>query len=268
VPWLFGEAMDIGGRSEQQDRARVFSGADDTHLAVVADGMGGHASGAAAAQAVIDAAERHFLSTDTTDPRTFLENVCLEAHRAINAIGRDDELSPGSTCVILYVRGPEAYWVHIGDGRLYHFRDGELLSRTQDHSVVQLMLEQGRIGEGEASGHALRNQIYMRLGGAKPPEPEFGCLAVEPNDAFLLCSDGLWEHANGPAIQSIPSDGSVEDISTGLVRLARERAGSDGDNVSVVFARWLFDGSANEADANRARWHTRILQLGRKMLSR
>ena len=153
MPWQFSMASDIGGRSEQQDCLEMLSSdSGDTHLVVVADGMGGHRDGALAARTVIETARRHFNSGRTSDPQTFLQGLCLESHQAISDLGGNEQRSPGSTCVLLYLDGPEAYWAHVGDSRLYHFRNGKLLNLTQDHSVAQLMVSQGRL-TGNRRGH-------------------------------------------------------------------------------------------------------------------
>lgn len=241
MPWIFAAATDIGGRDEQQDRVGVFTRGRDVHLAVVADGMGGHADGAAAAQAVIDVAQQRLAATGAdSEPQQLLTEVCLEAHDAINGIaGEAIVLGAGCTCVLLYVDGLEAYWAHVGDGRLYHFRGSNLLTRTQDHSMLELLRERGSFSDDEAAGRALQHQIYMRLGGQNRPEPDFDCLAVEPLDTFVLCSDGFWELVNQNEMQTALLDsGDTECICERLIALARSRAGQDADNISLVLGRW------------------------------
>ena len=147
--------------------------------------------GALAAEKVIETAREHFHAGPTPDPGAFLEGLCLESHRAINNLGEDEQRSPGSTCVMLYLNGPEAYWAHVGDSRMYHFRGGELLNRTCDHSVAQLLVSEGRLNEADAASSPMQNQLYMRLGGNNMPIPELGASIVEDSEFFLLCSDGL-----------------------------------------------------------------------------
>jgi serine/threonine protein phosphatase PrpC len=238
MAWRFAEASSVGGRAEQQDRAEVFS-ANGAHLAVVADGMGGHENGAAAAQAVIDIAHESFIASDASEPRSFLESICHAAHDAITTLPNSEGLSAGSTCVLFYANGPEAYWIHVGDTRLYYFNEGQLLGRTRDHSLVQAMLDQGDIQEEKAVGHPMRNQIYMRLGGDKQPEPAFDCLALEDSAAFLLCTDGFWEMVEPEeAAATLTSTDSLGDAVHELVNRANERGGSDGDNISLIVAEW------------------------------
>ena len=246
MSWQFSMASDIGGRKEQQDCLdRLNLNGDNSHLVIVADGMGGHRDGALAARTVIETARHRLGSDKPSDPRAFLKSLCLESHQAINNLGGEDERSPGSTCILLYVNGPEAYWAHVGDSRLYHFRNGELVNRTQDHSVARLMVEQGRLKEGDTAVNALQNQLYMRLGGDKTPQPEFGASEIEPDDTFMLCSDGFWAYITPEEAVSILDDlPPDEDGAARLVAIAKERGGSRGDNISLALTRWVPEKSA------------------------
>jgi len=241
MSWQFSMASDIGGRKEQQDCLDKLSlNGSDTHLVIVADGMGGHRDGALAARMVVETARQRLSADQLSDPRAFLKSLCLESHQAINELGGNDERSPGSTCILLYVNGPEAYWAHVGDSRLYHFRNGELHNRTQDHSVAQLMVEQGRLQEGDVAGNPLQNQLYMRLGGDKTPQPEFGASEIEDDDIFMLCSDGFWAYITPEeAVSTLKQLPPEEDGAARLVAIARERGGSTGDNISLALTRWI-----------------------------
>lgn len=262
MPWQLSMASDIGGRSEQQDCLEILSSdCGDHHLVVVADGMGGHRDGALAARTVIETARRQFNAGQPSDPRTFLEQLCLEAHREIGALGADEARSPGSTCVALYLHGPEAYWAHVGDSRLYHFRKGGLINRTEDHSVAQLMVSQGRLKESDAAVSVLQNQLYMRLGGSERPEPEFGASEVEADDIFMLCSDGFWSSVEPQEVLATLGDLPVESASAAhLVETARERGGATGDNISLVVMRWLPDKAATHGSL--ARFFTMLMPDG------
>lgn len=249
MPWQFSMASDIGGRSEQQDRIDTLSSEHgDSHLVIVADGMGGHRDGALAAQAVIETARQHFNAGPAADPRAFLEDLCLESHKAINDLGADEQHSPGSTCVLLYLNGPEAYWAHVGDSRMYHFRGGKLLNRTRDHSVAQLMVAQGRLDEADVDSNALQNQLYMRLGGNNIPTPELGASAVDHSEFFMLCSDGFWAKVtHEEVVECLRKHPLQEDATRHLVEMARERGGSNGDNISLAITRW----DSGDARANK-----------------
>ncbi len=241
MSWKFDTAADIGGREEQQDRVRIVSRqSEDRHLVVVADGMGGHQDGALAAQAVAEAAEYQFRCVAEPDPIFFLKDLCAQAHQSINRLGGEGDRSAGSTCVFLYLDGPEAHWAHVGDSRLYHFRAGETLSATVDHSMLELLKADGRFDHGDAEEPGLRNQIYRRLGGQHAPDPDVGSTWVMSGDLFLLCSDGFWESvSSGEARSLLGSEPISEGCASSLVATARERGGDRGDNIGLALAQWL-----------------------------
>ncbi len=236
IRWQFGKASDLGGRTEQQDRVEILSDPKGgTHLLVLADGMGGHHNGALAAQAIVDTASRLFEGR-VEDPDGFLAELCVECHGALASIDGSGARSAGSTCVLLYLNAERAHWAHVGDSRLYLFRGGELIDRTFDHSVRRLMIEQGRVREGDPEAAALQNQLYMRLGGAQLPKPDLGFIEVKPGDLFMLCSDGAWAQIAPEEALAALSGRSPQQTAEHLAGLARERGGADGDNISIALA--------------------------------
>lgn len=238
MAWRFGICSDIGGREEQQDRAQIFAspGGSD-YLVVLADGMGGHHGGALAAQAVVESSSHLFEANGIDDPLADLETHCLRAHQAVTRLGEQGGQTPGSTCVMLYISGDEAYWAHVGDSRLYHYRNGKALNRTRDHSLVQLLVSRGELAEEEMASSPLQNQLYMRLGGKEIPRPELGSAEVQQGDAFLLCSDGFWESVAEDEVSAILGSDDLDEAVAQMVMEARKRGGSNGDNISVAIAQ-------------------------------
>jgi serine/threonine protein phosphatase PrpC len=239
MAWRFGIASDVGGRKTQQDRVAVLeTPASDDRLVVLADGMGGYRGGELAAQAVIDCARHAFETASVKDPLVFLEQLCARAHQAVQDIAPGEGQAPGSTCVLLYLSANEAHWVHVGDSRLYHLRKGKLLARTADHSVVQLLVAQGKIAEADVATSPLQNQLYMRLGGERQPNPDYGAAEVKQGDLFILCSDGLWQSVDSKELQVLVSADDTQVAVEQLVKIASERGGSGGDNISAALARF------------------------------
>jgi len=244
VPWKFQLATDIGGRAEQQDRAAVFSDrAAGHHLAVVADGMGGHRNGAEAAQVVLDVAQRELarFPAMSSHARAFVEHLCRVAHSEIQNLEGVGKSSPGSTCVFLYCCGAEAFWAHVGDSRLYHFRQGHQVLATVDHSLHELMASLRPDDTcAEKLGTICRSQIYMCLGGREQPQPDLGSTVALGNDLFLLCSDGFWDSVKAAeVVAAVRNRGLTNRCTRDLVALARERGGKKGDNVSLLVAQWV-----------------------------
>src|SRR5262245_53535082 len=109
MSWQFLSATDIGGRAEQQDRCTVLH-RDGVHLAIVADGVGGHGSGSQAAQTVLDVAEQAFREAAIDDPQEFLESLCRQAHAGVLALAPHADGRSCSTCVFLLLKDGEAHW--------------------------------------------------------------------------------------------------------------------------------------------------------------
>ena len=238
MTWQTASALTIGDREEQQDRAAIFHSEDrEARLLVVADGMGGHKDGAAAAQTVIDIASSRFNQSTIDDPRQFLENICLDAHDAILTLSENRTSAPGSTCVIAYLTDSQVYCVHVGDSRLYQFHSGKLIHKTSDHSIAQLMKEHESDLKDEARQSAPQNQLYMCLGGNNELSPEFYTSKVSAGDFFLLCSDGLWDQVDVKQLFTGPDGTAVDqDYAGQLVELASQQGQGKSDNVCLAWA--------------------------------
>lgn len=240
MTWHFDLATDIGGRVEQQDRVEVLRLPDreDEHLVILADGMGGQQDGALAAQTVIDTARQQFPRLNGSDPKQFLTDLCLNAHAAIRQIGQRNKTNPASTCTALYLKGDEAYWIHAGDSRMYHFEMDRLLACTSDHTLAELLNDGGDTAPVDDQAGRGDNRLYMCLGGENELEPEFGATAIGDEDWFLLCSDGFWSQVSEAEVAKARMESPSEQaIASELAALASWRAGSAGDNVSLVLIR-------------------------------
>ena len=141
-----------------------------------------------------------------------------------------------------------AYWAHVGDSRLYFFRHGRLVTRTQDHSRLQQLFEQGHITEAQMITHPDRNKIYNCLGGMMPPEVELSRrMSIEAGDILMLCSDGLWGSLSVNEIGSILNTYPLDQAIPELMDHAEFRGGQDGDNLSAIAMTWGGQGSAQSA---------------------
>lgn len=236
----------LGNREENQDRAVVAVEGDSAFLAVV-DGMGGHAEGARAAEVAIEAmlAELSTPSRPLFDPEGLLHLIMGRAHEAVVALGRQlpSEVRPRATCAACLVQGQSAYWAHVGDSRVYMLRGGRVLERTRDHSHVELLLRAGRITEGQAQDHPMRNFVECCLGG-DPALPEMtlgGRRALQPGDVLLLCSDGLWAGVTESQIGALaePGAGALDEALAALGAGAVKTTAPFADNTTVAALRWL-----------------------------
>ncbi len=197
LKWNSGQISLTGDREDNQDRVSV-SGDEHSFLAIVADGMGGHSDGARAAEAAIESCLREFNSVrhPIVDAAGFLQHLISTANAAVNALGAHLplELMPRTTIALALVQNGRLNWVHVGDSRVYLIREGLVVSRTRDHSHVEILLQEGLISEAEIAHHPLRNFVESCLGGGS----ELPRLAVDKEqqlqngDVVLLCTDGLW----------------------------------------------------------------------------
>ncbi len=233
----------IGARRMNQDRIGCWQN-DECLLLAVADGLGGHAHGEVAAQIAIDMLAAAFASEarpKIAEPGRFLVRAIAAAHGAILHEGDRRHLddTPRTVLVGCVVQDGRAYWTHVGDCRLYLLRQGRVLRRTRDHSVVQQLLDEGRIREEAIAFHPDRNRLLQCLGSYQAPRPDAPESAVlARDDVILLCSDGFW----GPLTQrqllhsllSRPLESAIPE----LVQLAERRAGPSCDNVTVLAVTW------------------------------
>jgi len=236
----------LGNREENQDRVAIAIGDGAVFLAVV-DGMGGHADGARAAEVAIRAMVSEFweASRPLFDPEGFLHLTIGRAHEAAVELGRGlpQEIRPRATCAACIVQGSSAYWAHVGDSRIYLLRGGAVVSRTRDHSHVELLLRAGRITERQAQDHPMRNYVECCIGG-DPVLPEMslsGRNALQAGDVMLLCSDGLWTGLTDEQISTLSqaSARGLRDSLAGLADIAVLATAPFADNTTAAAVRWL-----------------------------
>ena len=232
-----------GPRPENEDRV-AYSYSRDSLLTVLADGMGGHQHGEVAAQFAIEVLTTSFQRLAKpllTNPFKFLEENIRHLHDTIDRHALECDLieHPRTTLVAAIAQQDSLYCAHAGDSRLYHFRNGELLFRTEDHSKVQKLFNQGIIRRDEMPTHPERNKIYNCVGGDMQPQIALSERRdIREGDIVLLCTDGLWAVLEEKEINAILQNGPVTDTVPVLFELAESRAGLDGDNMSAIAFSW------------------------------
>ncbi len=246
--WITAHAEHIGGRREQQDRSIILANAaQQQYFAVVADGMGGHSGGALAAQAVVETAEHLWrgqgakIHAQNLTAEAFLEHFCYQSHHSIQQVGAAHGIEPHSTCVALYLEQQQAYFTHLGDSRLYHLRKGQVERRSRDHSLVQMLVDLGRISEAEMGTHQDQGCLLKGLGGDSLLEGvECQTAQALVGDLFMLCSDGFWEYVQPvevwQSVAALPAyrPAYLQQSAQQLVQQAATRGGKQGDNISLV----------------------------------
>ncbi|MDP1659105.1 MAG: protein phosphatase 2C domain-containing protein [Methylotenera sp.] len=241
-----------GPRQYNQDRL-AYSYSKDALLLVVADGMGGHRHGEIAAQLAVttmtDAFQRLAVPT-LSSPAKFLIEHIQQVHDMIDQLTQEREMleSPRTTIVAAVVQRGVLYCAHVGDSRLYHFRDGHLLYRTEDHSIVQSLYSKGIINKDDMSTHPYRHKVYSCLGGDIPPKIDLSDRQeLAEGDTILLCTDGVWGAVADDQIKHILNRPSITDGITALLNKAESASQEQGDNMSAIGLQWGDKQSSNLA---------------------
>ena len=235
-------AIEQGPRDEQQDSVGFFE-RNGRLLAVVCDGAGGHRGGREASQTAVETARIAFEKADGifVDPRPALEEICREADRKICQLGESPKLSPKSTIAMVYIDGRTAHWVHVGDSRIYRLQAGRIKERTRDHSMVQILFDQGEVSEDDMGTHPDQGRLLRALGSGEDLKVSHGVGQLAIGDAFLLCTDGFWERTKSQEIEEFFQQKPTEEKLQLMVAEAVRRNGPKGDNTTALAV--LFGGS-------------------------
>jgi protein phosphatase len=211
------------------------------HLYIVADGMGGHKGGALAAEIAVQELQRHISQAPASEPVDLvIEAAFKKANEAVyNKAHSGDPATDrmGTTAVLLLVSGQLAKLAHVGDSRAYLYRKGTLAQLTTDHTVVQRMVEAGMLKPEEASNHPDASVLERAIGSTQSIEVDIHNHPLREGDEILLCSDGLCGYVADSQIEAALRDqGTVQETTEKLVRLALEKGGQD--NVTVQLIRY------------------------------
>jgi len=232
-----------GPREYNQDRL-AYSYSKDALLLVVADGMGGHRHGEIAAQLAVTTMTESFqrLAVPTlTSPAKFLTDHIQQIHDMIDQLTQEQEMleAPRTTIVAAIVQRGMLYCAHVGDSRLYHFRDNHLLYRTEDHSVVQSLYNKGIINKDDMTSHPYRHKVYSCLGGDVLPKIDLADRQeLAEGDTVLLCTDGVWGAVADDQMKQILSGASISENVTRLLDQAESVSLKQGDNMSAIGLQW------------------------------
>lgn len=240
--------MDIYGstdkgrvRENNQDTFRIGTLSKTAVYAVVCDGMGGVAGGNIASAIAADMVENRIKEQYRENmPETSVLNMLESAVDAANvqvydkALSEPDLMGMGTTLVCTIVDGNSAYVVHVGDSRLYHLTQTELLQITTDHSVVQEMIEKGQLTEAQAKEHPRKHFITRAVGVDVHVRSDFDILTISDGDKLLLCTDGLTNMLDDSTIERLLRTENGEILLSTLIELANQAGGNDNITAVIV----------------------------------
>ena len=220
------------------------------HVFIVADGMGAHAVGELASKLACDNIPHNYMKTKAGAP----SEAIIKAYRDVGSIihakasANRDFQGMGTTCSTLLLLPEGALLAHVGDSRIYRIRKNHIDQLTFDHSLVWELVRRHHLQPDEANLRVPKNVITRSLGPDPSVEVDIeGPLAVEPNDVYLLCSDGLSGLVTDPELGAIAGNFHPNEACRYLVQLANLRGGQD--NITVVILRigpWVEPDSAQD----------------------
>lgn len=236
----------IGRRSNNED---AYCIAPHVGLYAVADGMGGHEGGEIASRLVIEsmldflekAEKLHTLDDDTAGAATELSGAVRWATDRVagQSVGVLEEM--GSTLAAVWVRGGRAVIAHVGDSRVYRFRDGKLSLLTRDHSMVNDLEQQGSPMLAELLRDRIAHVVTRCISLGCNAEPDVQVVDLIPGDVFLVCSDGLSDVLPHRDLEVIMGDLPPTEVHQALVERAYTRGGMDNITALVVSAPRYLD---------------------------
>ena len=207
--------------------------------AVICDGMGGAVGGDVASRSAVRRISESLTSSFQEDMGSrSIKNLLVTALDNANtrvfdlSQANEDLAGMGTTVVAVIVNRRKAYIAHAGDSRAYLLAGAEPLQLTKDHSVVQVMVDNGQITEDEARHHPRKNLITRVLGVAETLDVDYCEEELRPGDILLLCTDGLTDSVDPAALPEIFEQGEFASLADHLVALANQNGGMD--NITVV----------------------------------
>lgn len=234
---------DIGSkRSNNQDFAGSFVNKAGLRIFLLADGMGGHKAGNVASKLTVEDLGRiwseSFFDDSTSDEtiELWLRNQIRNENENIANLGKLDEYQGmGTTLEVLVAKSNKVISAHVGDSRTYLIRGGELKKITNDHSLVQELVDAGQITEEEAEHHPNKNIITRSLGQTTEVKPDLVHLDVNADDMILMNSDGLTNMVSNDDIMEIVKEPmSLDEATQALIDKANDMGGLDNITVSLI----------------------------------
>lgn len=231
---------DIGkSRSSNQDACFTCQLTEDTALAVVCDGMGGANAGNIASETAVSVISDYIKKAyrpnmTSADTEKLLRSAISSANIIVYDMSvKDSKLSGmGTTAVVSIVSKASAVICHVGDSRAYLYSKGTLSQLTRDHSMVQSLVESGKLTPEQARVHPRKNIITRALGAEENVLPDVNEVSISAEDTILLCSDGLSNFVDNDDIIDIFKSNDLSKVTDVLTDTANSNGG--GDNITVV----------------------------------
>ena len=232
---------DIGKRRKSnQDYPATFTNQKNQLLALLADGMGGHQAGDIASRQAVEEIGIAWEATTIDDSEKAVQWFLQHIQQANQRIFEKGQSQPtlsgmGTTLEVVTLLDNHLALAHVGDSRIYLFREQRLIALTEDHSLVNALLKSGEITQEMAENHPRKNIITRSLGMPGSLEVDVAIHKIEDHDQLLLCSDGLTNMVSEPKIAQILLEAaSLQDASQRLIEEANAKGGLDNITVLLI----------------------------------
>jgi len=228
-------------RSHNEDSVNIVENASGEYLVVVADGMGGHKAGEVASSLAVNELSRRFSELSSVGTKEeaviWLKEIIEEINVKILKYAEEhiDASGLGTTCVCSIFTNEYLLFGNIGDSSGYVYKKGKLYKVTKDHTLVNILLENGELTESAAKVHPQKNVLMKALGAAE--EVEMDIFDVERDvDGIFLCSDGLTNMLTTEQVEKVLNDGELElkEQVEKMIMKANMRGGTDNITVACV----------------------------------
>ncbi|WP_156289020.1 Stp1/IreP family PP2C-type Ser/Thr phosphatase [Oceanobacillus salinisoli] len=226
-------------RSHNEDAGGIYYNSFDQMLAVVADGMGGHQAGDVASQMATTLIQEKWENTSEFDKPDQLEEWLLNTINEINesiflhAQKNKECEGMGTTLVIAIHIGDFLTVAHIGDSRCYLLNRNGFKQITEDHSLVNALIQSGQISKDDAKYHPRKNVVLRALGSESEVDADIKTITIEEGDKLLLCSDGLTDKIQDEELlEKINASEDLNEVAKQLIDMANSRGGED--NISLI----------------------------------
>ncbi len=231
---------DIGlKRTSNQDSYAAGELPGSVAWAVVCDGMGGSNGGKLASSTAVNIISERISSTyrqgmSFTSIKNMLTSATIAANVSVYEMSKEnpDLSGMGTTVIVALIADEHVYIAHAGDSRAYILSSGKLNQLTKDHSLVQEMIDTGKLTPDEAHDDPRKNIITRALGVAEDLQIDFYEEEIAEDDVLLICTDGLTNYVEVEEIHELTDDGKFYEFAERLVNRANHNGG--GDNVTVV----------------------------------
>lgn len=232
-----------GGRELNEDSHGIFV-KNGCICAVVADGVGGHGGGDRASGLAVRGVNKLYQHSKEDLPIGEIHDWVQQINQAVCRM-QTPECCMKTTLCTLFTDNWSCFWAHVGDSRVYYFKENELFSTTVDHSVSQMAVLSGEITQDEVRHHEDRNKLIRSIGNKREIKVDISGITdvSEGRHSFLLCSDGFWEYVLEKEMEETlkTSKNPVQWLEK-MEALLKERVPEDNDNNTAV-AVWIINES-------------------------